>query len=63
MTTPDGESTVGETVDIEAALHEVTANDTPETAVADPSVGVVDEATAAPAEPAEDDLQWVLVSH
>ena len=55
MTTPDGESTVGETVDIEAALHEVTANDTPETAVAGPSVGVVDDETAAPAEPAEDE--------
>jgi transcription termination/antitermination protein NusG len=55
VTTSDGESPVGETVDIEAALHEVTADDTPETAGADPSVGGVDEATAAPAEPAEDE--------
>jgi transcriptional antiterminator NusG len=51
VTTSDGESPVGETVDIEAALHEVTADDTPETAGAEP---VAEEVPAA-AEPAEDE--------
>jgi transcription termination/antitermination protein NusG len=60
VTTSDGDLPVGETVDIEAALQEVTADDAPETAVAEP---VADEAAepaaeapaevAAPEEPAE----------
>ena len=47
MTTSDGDLPVGETVDIEAALQEVTADDAPETAGAEP---VADEAAEA-AEP------------
>ena len=60
MTTSDGETPVGETVDIEAALHEVTADDTPETAddeaVADEAVAdeAVAEEAAEPAEEAEE---------
>ena len=41
MTTSNGDLPVGETVDIEAALQEVTADDAPETASAEP---VADEA-------------------
>ena len=48
MTTSDGNLPVGETVDIEAALQEVTADDAPETASAEP---VADEAAEAPAAP------------
>ena len=44
MTTSDGDLPVGETVDIEAALQEVTADDAPETASAEP---VADEAAEA----------------
>jgi transcription termination/antitermination protein NusG len=36
VTTPDGDLSVGESVDIEAALHEVTVDDTPEKADAEP---------------------------
>ena len=50
MTTFDGDLPVGETVDIEAALHEVTADDAPETADAEPVADEAAEATAA-AEP------------
>ena len=54
MTTSDGDLPVGETVDIEAALHEVTAEDAPDAAspetVAD---DVAAEPTATPEEPAE----------
>ncbi|UMB68737.1 transcription termination/antitermination protein NusG [Mycobacterium paraterrae] len=53
MTTSDGEQPVGETVDIEAALHEVTDN-AAETADAETSVDTADDA-AAPATPAEDE--------
>ncbi len=49
MTTSDGDLPVGQTVDIEAALQDVTADDAPETASAEP---VADEA-AEPAEPEE----------
>ena len=47
---------MGETVDIEAALHEVTADDTAETDTAEPSAeGRWWTRTAAPEEPAEDE--------
>ncbi len=53
MTTSNGDLPVGETVDIEAALQEVTADDAPETASAEP---VADEAAEAPAaEPVADE--------
>ena len=48
MTTSNGDLPVGETVDIDAALQEVTADDAPETASAEP---VADEAAEAPAAP------------
>jgi transcription termination/antitermination protein NusG len=50
VTTSDGDLPVGETVDIEAALHEVTADDAAETASAEPSVGEAAEAPSAAAE-------------
>ena len=63
MTTSDGDLPVGETVDIEAALHEVTAEDAPDAAspetvaddVAAPAAAepTADEPTATPEEPAE----------
>ena len=58
MTTSDGNLPVGETVDIEAALQEVTADDAPETANAEPvadeaAEAVADEAAEAPAVPEE----------
>ena len=43
MTTPDGDLSVGESVDIEAALHEVTVDDTPEKADAEPVAEESDE--------------------
>jgi transcription termination/antitermination protein NusG len=53
VTTSNGDLPVGETVDIEAALQEVTADDVPETASAEP---VADEAAEAPAaEPVTDE--------
>ena len=55
MTTSDGDQPVGETVDIEAALQEVTADDAAETAGAETSVEEAAEAIAAPEEPAEDE--------
>jgi transcription termination/antitermination protein NusG len=58
VTSSDGDQPVGETVDIEAALHEVTADDAVETAGAEPSAdepAVATEAAAAPEEPAEDE--------
>ena len=53
MTISDGDLPVGETVDIEAALQEVTADDAPETASAEPVADEAAEAPAAPEEPAE----------
>ena len=63
MTTSDGDLPVGETVDIEAALHEVTAEDAPDAAspetvaddVAAPAAAepTAAEPTATPEEPAE----------
>ena len=53
MTTSDGNLPVGETVDIEAALQEVTADDAPETASAEPVADEAAEVPAAPEEPAE----------
>ena len=56
MTTSDGKLPVGETVDIEAALQEVTADDAPETANAEPVADSAAETAAedvAPEEPAE----------
>ena len=53
MTISDGDSPVGETVDIEAALQEVTADDAPETASAEPVADEADEAAEAPAAPEE----------
>ena len=53
MTTSNGDLPVGETVDIEAALQEVTADDAPETASAEPVADEAAEAPAAPEEPAE----------
>jgi transcriptional antiterminator NusG len=47
VTTSDGDLPVGESVDIEAALHEVTVDDTPEKADAEP---VADEAAEPVAE-------------
>ena len=61
MTTSNGDLPVGETVDIEAALQEVTADDAAETATDETSADEVAEATAvaevtpAPEEPAEDE--------
>ena len=55
MTTSDGDQPVGETVDIEAALQEVTADDAAETAGAETSAEEAAEAIAAPEEPAEDE--------
>ena len=52
MTTSNGDLPVGETVDIEAALHEVTADDAAETATDEPSADEVAE-SAAPKESAE----------
>ena len=54
MTTSDGDQPVGETVDIEAALQEVTADDAAETAGAETSAEEAAEAIAAPEEPAEE---------
>jgi transcriptional antiterminator NusG len=53
VTTSNGDLPVGETVDIEAALQEVTADDAPETASAEPVADEAAEAPAAPEEPAE----------
>jgi transcription termination/antitermination protein NusG len=53
VTTSNGDLPVGETVDIEAALQEVTADDAPETASAEPVADDAAEAPAAPEEPAE----------
>ena len=53
MTTSNGDLPVGETVDIEAALQEVTADDAPETASAEPVADEAVDAPAAPEEPAE----------
>ena len=56
MTISDGDLPVSETVDIEAALHEVTADDAPETASAEPVTDDETETAAedvAPEEPAE----------
>jgi transcription termination/antitermination protein NusG len=58
VTTSNGDQPVGETVDIEAALQEVTADDAPETASAEPVADeaaepVADEAAEAPAAPEE----------
>ena len=60
MTTSDGDLPVGETVDIETALQEVTADDAPGTADAEPvaddaepAADEAPEAAAAPEEPAE----------
>ncbi|MGA9490780.1 MAG: transcription termination/antitermination protein NusG [Mycobacterium sp.] len=53
MTTSDGDLPVGESVDIEAALHEVTADDAPETADAEPVADEASEATPAAAEAEE----------
>ena len=58
MTTSDGDLPVGETVDIEAALHEVTAEDapdaaSPETVADDVAAPAAAEPTATPEEPAE----------
>ena len=56
MTTSNGNLPVGETVDIEAALQEVTADDAPETANAEPVADSAAETAAedvAPEEPAE----------
>jgi len=55
VTTSDGDQPVGETVDIEAALQEVTADDAAETAGAETSAEEAAEAIAAPEEPAEDE--------
>jgi transcriptional antiterminator NusG len=58
VTTSNGDQPVGETVDIEAALQEVTADDAAETATDAPSADMADSAadeTAAPEEPAEDE--------
>jgi transcriptional antiterminator NusG len=53
VTTSDGDLPVGETVDIEAALHEVTAEDAPDAAspetVADDPNGLAEPAVAEPA--------------
>jgi transcription termination/antitermination protein NusG len=46
VTTPDGDLSVGESVDIEAALHEVTVDDTPEKADAEPVADVAAEPVA-----------------
>jgi transcription termination/antitermination protein NusG len=54
VTTSDGDLPVGETVDIEAALQEVTADDAAETAVAEPSADEAGEAAEAPAAAAEE---------
>jgi transcription termination/antitermination protein NusG len=56
VTTSDGEQPVGETVDIEAALHEVT-DGAAEAADAETTVDLADDAPAAaePAAPAEDE--------
>jgi transcriptional antiterminator NusG len=56
VTTSNGDLPAGETVDIEAALQEVTADDAAETATDEPSADVAGEAadeTVAPEEPAE----------
>jgi transcriptional antiterminator NusG len=53
VTISDGDLPVGETVDIEAALQEVTADDAPETASAEPVADESAEVPAAPEEPAE----------
>jgi transcription termination/antitermination protein NusG len=53
VTISDGDLPVGETVDIEAALHEVTADDAPEAASAEPVADEAAEAPAAPEEPAQ----------
>jgi transcriptional antiterminator NusG len=53
VTTSDGDLPVGETVDIEAALQEVAADDAPETASAEPVADEAAEPAAAPEEPAE----------
>ena len=59
MTTSNGDLPVGETVDIEAALQEVTADDAPETASAEPvadsaaETAAEDEAPEEPAQPEE----------
>jgi len=53
VTTSNGDLPVGETVDIEAALQEVTADDAPETASAEPVADEAVEAPAATEEPAE----------
>jgi len=60
VTTSNGDQPVGETVDIEAALHEVTADDAAETATDAPPADEVAESaepkeSAAPEEPAEDE--------
>ena len=61
MTTSNGDLPVGETVDIEAALQEVTADDAVETATDEPSADMAGpaadetEATAPAEEPAEDE--------
>jgi transcriptional antiterminator NusG len=55
VTTSDGDQPVGETVDIEAALHEVTDDDAAETAADETSVEEAAEAIAAPEEPAQDE--------
>jgi transcriptional antiterminator NusG len=53
VTTSNGDLPVGETVDIEAALQEVTADDAPETASAEPVADEAVDAPAAPEDPAE----------
>ena len=53
MTISNGDQPVSETVDIEAALQEVTADDAPETASAEPVADEADEAAEAPAAPEE----------
>ena len=50
MTTSDGDLPVGATVDIEAALHEVTAEDAPD--AASPETVADDVAAPAAADPA-----------
>ena len=59
MTTSDGDQPVGETVDIEAALQEVTADEAADTAGAETSAedlaALAADETAAPEEPAQDE--------
>jgi transcription termination/antitermination protein NusG len=54
VTTSDGDQPVGETVDIEAALQEVTADDAAETADAETAADAAASAIAAPEESAAD---------